>query len=44
LVLTAFGNKEMDKAIRADAQRAMSKPVNLDWLMDEVSELLREAK
>jgi hypothetical protein len=27
LVLTAFGNEEMDKAIRAGAHRAMNKPV-----------------
>ena len=36
LVLTAFGNEEMDKAIRAGAHRAMNKPVHLDSLMDEV--------
>lgn len=40
LVLTAFGNEEMDQAIRAGAYRAMSKPVHLDSLMDEVRELL----
>lgn len=40
LVLTAFGDEEMDKAIRAGAHRAMSKPVHLDSLMDEVRLLL----
>jgi len=40
LVLTAFGDEEMDKAIRAGAHRAMSKPVHLDSLMDEVRMLL----
>jgi hypothetical protein len=44
LVLTAFGNEEMDKAIRAGAHRAMNKPVLVDWLMDEVRELLRESE
>jgi CheY-like chemotaxis protein len=40
LVLTAFGNKEMDQAVRAGANRAMSKPVHLESLIDEVRELL----
>jgi len=40
LALTAFGNEEMDHAIRAGAHRAMSKPVHLDSLMDEVRHLL----
>jgi two-component system, OmpR family, phosphate regulon response regulator PhoB len=40
LVLTAFGDEEMDKAIRAGAHRAMSKPVHMDSLMDEVRLLL----
>jgi two-component system chemotaxis response regulator CheY len=40
LVLTAFGDEEMDKAIRAGAHRAMSKPVHLDSLVDEVRLLL----
>jgi two-component system chemotaxis response regulator CheY len=40
LVLTAFGDEEMNKAIRAGAHRAMSKPVHLDSLMDEVRLLL----
>jgi len=40
LVLTAFGNEEMDQAIRSGAYRAMGKPVHLDSLMDEVRELL----
>jgi DNA-binding response OmpR family regulator len=44
LVLTAFGNEEMDQAIRAGAYRAMSKPVHLDSLMDEVRELLAESE
>lgn len=40
LVLTAFGNEEMDKAIRAGADRAMAKPVHLDSLVAEVRELI----
>lgn len=44
LVLTAFGNEEMDHAIRAGAHRAMSKPVHLDSLMDEVRGLLAESE
>jgi CheY-like chemotaxis protein len=44
LVLTAFGNEEMDQAIRAGAYRAMSKPVHLDSLMDEVRQLLAESE
>ena len=40
LVLTAFGNEEMDAAIRAGAYRAMNKPVHLDSLIDEVRELI----
>ena len=44
LVLTAFGNEEMDLAIRAGAYRAMGKPVHLDSLMDEVRQLLRESE
>ena len=44
LVLTAFGDAEMDQAIRAGAHRAMSKPVHLDSLMDEVRELLAESE
>lgn len=44
LVLTAFGNDEMDQAIRAGAHRAMNKPVHLDSLMDEVRGLLAESE
>ena len=44
LVLTAFGNEEMDQAIRAGAYRAMNKPVHLDSLMAEVRELLAESE
>lgn len=44
LVLTAFGNDEMDHAIRAGAHRAMNKPVHLDSLMDEVRGLLAESE
>ena len=44
LVLTAFGNDEMDEAIRAGAHRAMNKPVHLDSLMDEVRGLLAESE
>jgi hypothetical protein len=41
--LTALGTEDMDQAIRAGANRAMSKPVLLDALTDEVKELLAEA-
>jgi DNA-binding response OmpR family regulator len=44
LVLTAFGNEEMNQAIRAGAQRAMGKPVHLDSLMAEVRQLLAESE
>ena len=44
LVLTAFGNDEMDQAIRAGAYRAIGKPVHLDSLMDEVRQLLAESE
>jgi DNA-binding response OmpR family regulator len=44
LVLTAFGNDEMDLAIRAGAHRAMGKPVHLDSLLDEVRHLLAESE
>ena len=44
LVLTAFGDQEMDQAIRAGACRAMSKPVHLDSLMDEVRQLLTDSE
>jgi DNA-binding response OmpR family regulator len=44
LVLTAFGNEEMDQAIRAGAHRAMNKPVHLDSLMDEVRQLLADSE
>jgi CheY-like chemotaxis protein len=44
LVLTAFGNEEMDQAIRAGAHRAINKPVHLDSLMDEVRQLLAESE
>lgn len=43
LVLTALGTEDMDQAIRAGANRAMSKPVLLDALTDEVKELLEAA-
>lgn len=44
LVLTSFGNEEMDQAIRAGAHRAMNKPVHLDSLIDEVRGLLAESE
>lgn len=43
LVLTALGTEDMDQAIRAGATRAMSKPLLLDALADEVKDLLAEA-
>ena len=43
-VLAAFGNDEMDQAIRGGAHRAMNKPVHLDSLMDEVRQLLAESE
>jgi CheY-like chemotaxis protein len=44
LVLTAFGNVEIDAAIRAGANRAMNKPVLLEELTDEVKDLLAESE
>jgi DNA-binding response OmpR family regulator len=44
LVLTAYGDGEMDQAIKAGAYRAMGKPVHLDSLMDEVRQLLAESE
>jgi two-component system alkaline phosphatase synthesis response regulator PhoP len=44
LVLTAFGDVEIDAAIRAGANRAMNKPVLLEALTDEVREMLAESK
>jgi len=44
LVLTAMGKEEIDEAIRAGANRAMNKPILLDALVDDVRELLSEAK
>jgi two-component system chemotaxis response regulator CheY len=44
LVLTAYGDEEMDKAIRAGAHRAMGKPVHLDSLIAEVRQLLAESE
>jgi DNA-binding response OmpR family regulator len=44
LVLTAYGDEEMDKAIRAGAHRAMGKPVHLDSLIAEVRQLLTESE
>jgi CheY-like chemotaxis protein len=43
LVLSALGSGELNEAIRAGANRAMSKPVLLDSLVDEVRELLSES-
>lgn len=43
LVLTAFGDVEIDAAIRAGANRAMNKPVLLEALTDEVREMLAES-
>ena len=44
IVLTAFGREEMDEAIRIGANRAMRKPIRLDELADNVSEMLSEPK
>ena len=44
IVLTAFGREEMDEAIRIGANRAMRKPIRLDELADNVSEMLSESK
>jgi two-component system alkaline phosphatase synthesis response regulator PhoP len=44
IVLTAFGREEMDEAIRTGANRAMRKPIRLDELADNVSEMLSESK
>jgi CheY-like chemotaxis protein len=44
IVLTAFGREEMDEAIRTGANRAIRKPIRLDELADNVSEMLSESK
>jgi DNA-binding NtrC family response regulator len=44
LVLTAFGDEEMNQAIKAGAYRAMGKPAHLDSLMDEVRQLLSDSE
>jgi len=44
LVLTSFGNDEMDQAIRAGAHRAINKPVHVDSLMAEVRELIADSE
>jgi CheY-like chemotaxis protein len=44
IVLTAFGREEMDEAIRTGASRAMRKPIRLDELADNVSEMLSGSK
>jgi DNA-binding response OmpR family regulator len=44
LVLTGYGDEEMNQAIRAGAHRAMNKPVHLDSLMEEVRQLLAESE
>jgi CheY-like chemotaxis protein len=43
LVLTAFGEDQMDQAIKAGANRALNKPVHFDGLIDDVRELLAES-
>lgn len=43
LVLTAFGRDEMDRAIKAGANRALNKPVHFDGLIEDVRELLAES-
>ena len=44
LVLTSFGDEQMEEAIRAGANRAAAKPTHFDSLIDDVNELLAEAK
>lgn len=42
IALTAYGVDERDEAIRAGANRALDKPTDLDALVIDVEELLRE--
>ena len=44
LVLSAFGDSQLNEAIRAGANRALNKPVHFDGLIDEVREMLSESK
>ena len=42
IVLTAFGKQDRDEAIRAGANRAVDKPTDLESLIDDINELLKE--
>jgi two-component system phosphate regulon response regulator PhoB len=42
IALTAYGLDERDEAIRAGANRAADKPTDLDSLVDDIEELLKE--
>jgi len=44
LALTAHGDNLMDQVILAGANRAITKPVAMDELVDDVNELLNEAE
>ena len=44
IALTAYGIDERDNAIRAGASRAADKPTDLDGLVGDIEELLKEKK
>ena len=44
LVLTSFGDEQMEDAVKAGANRAVGKPAHFDSLIDDVNDLLRESK
>lgn len=44
IAITAYGIDERDKSIRVGANRALDKPTDLDGLVSDIEELLRERK
>ena len=44
IALTAYGFEERDNAIRAGANRAATKPLHLESVIDDINELLDEQK
>ena len=44
IALTAYGIEERDASIKAGANRALDKPTNLEFLIEDIQELLKEQK
>jgi DNA-binding response OmpR family regulator len=42
IVITAFGKQDRDEAIKAGANRAVDKPIDLESLIDDINGLLKE--